>query len=149
MISLQIGELEEKVRNMLMLKFGRLVDLEKLETVTVNRTVEELKEKLRQQESKSAAEITKWNVSNTLKRIELTLVFASIWGFISAKLFKFIMSPSCSIFTILHVFLFVCFIITIWRFLRHRGMAPFKTMECSLKVLTHEGTCCRDMVQDM
>ena len=50
---------------MLMLKFGRLVDLEKLETVTVNRTVEELKEKLRQQESKSAAEIAKWNVSNT------------------------------------------------------------------------------------
>ena len=48
---------------MLMLKFGRLVDLEKLETVTVNRTVEELKEKLRQQESNSAAEIAKWNVS--------------------------------------------------------------------------------------
>ena len=48
---------------MLMLKFGRLVDLEKLETVTVNRTVEELKEKLRQQESKSAAEMAKWNVS--------------------------------------------------------------------------------------
>ena len=71
----QIGELEEKVRNMLMLKFGRLVDLEKLETVTVNRTVEELKEKLRQQESKSAAEIAKWNVSNTLTRIELILVF--------------------------------------------------------------------------
>lgn len=50
---------------MLMLKFGRLVDLEKLETVTVNRTVEELKEKLRQQESKSAAEIAKWNVSTS------------------------------------------------------------------------------------
>ena len=49
---------------MLMLKFGRLVDLEKLETVTVNRTVEELKEKLRQQESKSAAETAKWNVSS-------------------------------------------------------------------------------------
>lgn len=57
----RIGELEEKVRSMLMLKFGRLVDLEKLESVTVNRTVEELKEKLRQQESKSAAEIAKWN----------------------------------------------------------------------------------------
>ncbi|XP_067037270.1 cilia- and flagella-associated protein 44-like isoform X2 [Acropora muricata] len=57
----RIGELEERVRNMLMLKFGRLVDLEKLETVTVNRTLEELKEKLRQQESKSAAEIAKWN----------------------------------------------------------------------------------------
>ena len=50
---------------MLMLKFGRLVDLEKLENVTVNRTVEELKEKLRQQESKSAAEIAKWNVRKT------------------------------------------------------------------------------------
>ena len=64
---------------MLMLKFGRLVDLEKLETVTVNRTVEELKEKLRQQESKSAAEIAKWNVSNTslsiTKRIEICLCF--------------------------------------------------------------------------
>ena len=62
---------------MLMLKFGRLVDLEKLETVTVNRTVEELKEKLRQQESKSAAEIAKWNVSNIslsiTKRIEICL----------------------------------------------------------------------------
>ncbi|XP_068733143.1 cilia- and flagella-associated protein 44-like isoform X1 [Montipora capricornis] len=57
----RISELEEKVRNMLMLKFGRLVDLEKLETVTVNRTLEELKEKLRQQESKSAAEIAKWD----------------------------------------------------------------------------------------
>lgn len=52
---------------MLMLKFGRLVDLEKLENVTVNRTVEELKEKLRQQESKSAAEIAKWNVSSSSK----------------------------------------------------------------------------------
>lgn len=78
MISSQIGELEEKVRNMLMLKFGRLVDLEKLETVTVNRTVEELKEKLRQQESKSAAEIAKWNVSNTVTRIESILVFVSV-----------------------------------------------------------------------
>ena len=53
---------------MLMLKFGRLVDLEKLETVTVNRTLEELKEKLRQQESKSATEIAKWDVSFALKR---------------------------------------------------------------------------------
>lgn len=56
---------------MLMLKFGRLVDLEKLETVTVNRTVEELKEKLRQQESKSAAEIARWNVSFSLDKYNL------------------------------------------------------------------------------
>ena len=71
----QIGELEEKVRNMLMLKFGRLVDLEKLETVTVNRTVEELKEKLRQQESKSAAEMAKWNVSFSEERGTFLLLY--------------------------------------------------------------------------
>ena len=72
----QIDELEEKVRNMLMLKFGRLVDLEKLETVSVNRTVEELKEKLRQQESKSAAEIAKWNVSRSLLTCAGTCLFS-------------------------------------------------------------------------
>ena len=48
---------------MQMLKFGRLVDLAKLETVSVNRTVEELKEKLRQEEMISAREIAKWDVS--------------------------------------------------------------------------------------
>jgi len=65
MLFLQIAELEEKVQNMMMLKFGRIVDLEKLEKVTVSRTVEELKEKLRQQEIKSAQEIAKWDVSYT------------------------------------------------------------------------------------
>lgn len=68
---------------MLMLKFGRLVDLEKLETVTVNRTLEELKEKLRQQESKSAAEIAKWNVSfhtgGTAVFPFLILYVSSVW----------------------------------------------------------------------
>lgn len=66
---------------MLMLKFGRLVDLEKLETVTVNRTVEELKEKLRQQESKSAAEIAKWNVSSSLKLYVKSIGGASLQYF--------------------------------------------------------------------
>lgn len=62
----QIDELDEKVKNMMMLKFGRLVDLEKLETVSVNRTVEELKEKLRQQEVKAAKDVAKWDVSKAL-----------------------------------------------------------------------------------
>ncbi|XP_031554688.1 cilia- and flagella-associated protein 44-like isoform X2 [Actinia tenebrosa] len=57
----KIAELDEKVENMMMLKFGRLVDLEKLETVSVNRTVEELKEKLRQQEVKAAKDVAKWD----------------------------------------------------------------------------------------
>ena len=61
-IFLQISELEEKVKNMQMLKFGRLVDLERLENVTVNRTAEELKERLRQQELQNANELGKWEV---------------------------------------------------------------------------------------
>lgn len=47
---------------MQMLKFGRLVDLERLENVTVNRTAEELKERLRQQELQNANDLAKWEV---------------------------------------------------------------------------------------
>jgi hypothetical protein len=61
-IFFQISELEEKVKNMQMLKFGRLVDLERLENVTVNRTAEELKERLRQQELQNANILAKWEV---------------------------------------------------------------------------------------
>ena len=50
---------------MQMLKFGRLVDLDKLETVSVNRTVEELKEKLRQEELWSTRVVAKWDVCIT------------------------------------------------------------------------------------
>lgn len=60
---------------MMMLKFGRLVDLEKLETVSVNRTVEELKEKLRQQEVKAAKDVAKWDVSNRIKKQEMKSLF--------------------------------------------------------------------------
>lgn len=47
---------------MQLLKFGRLVDLEKLETVSVNRAAEELKEQLRSQEFSNAKEIAAWEV---------------------------------------------------------------------------------------
>ena len=47
---------------MQMLKFGRLVDLERLENVSVNRTAEELKERLRQQELQNANDLAKWEV---------------------------------------------------------------------------------------
>lgn len=60
---MQIYELEEKVKSMQMLKFGRLVDFERLENVSVNRSAEELKERLRHQESQNARELTKWDVS--------------------------------------------------------------------------------------
>ena len=48
---------------MMVAKFGRTVDMEKLETVTVNRTIEELKEKLRQIEMMCAEELQKYDVS--------------------------------------------------------------------------------------
>ena len=54
--------MEDKVQQIQMLKFGRLVDLEKLETVSVNRVAEELKEKLREQEARTAKEIVDWDV---------------------------------------------------------------------------------------
>ncbi|XP_064651335.1 cilia- and flagella-associated protein 44-like isoform X2 [Lineus longissimus] len=56
----RIGEMEEQCNQMMLLKFGRIVDLEKLETVTVNRQLEELKEKLRQSETECAAEMVLW-----------------------------------------------------------------------------------------
>ena len=130
---MQIGELEEKVRNMLMLKFGRLVDLEKLENVTVNRTVEELKEKLRQQESKSAAEIAKWNVSKICStRIELKLPFA------------------LAVSSLVHIVFSLNYPSIALLFGELRGnVAYFKTIERPVTVLTQEGTFCMDMVQDM
>ena len=64
---IQIKELEDKVQQIQMLKFGRLVDLEKLETVSVNRVAEELKEKLREQETSNLKEINNWDVSRSLK----------------------------------------------------------------------------------
>ena len=59
-----ISELEEVAIKMMMQKFGRIVDLEKLETVTVNRALEELKEKLRMAEYDASLELSQWDVSN-------------------------------------------------------------------------------------
>ena len=55
--------MEDKTNTMMIQKFGRIVDLEKLETVTVNRNVEELKEKLRVNEITCSSEVQKWDVS--------------------------------------------------------------------------------------
>uniref|UniRef100_H2ZFC3 DUF4201 domain-containing protein n=1 Tax=Ciona savignyi TaxID=51511 RepID=H2ZFC3_CIOSA len=55
----RIEQLEEKCEHMMMLKFGRIVDLEKLDSVTINKNVEELKEQVRRQEVKNATELLK------------------------------------------------------------------------------------------
>jgi hypothetical protein len=45
-----------------MLKFGRLVDLEKLEKIGINRNAEEFKEKMAKEEAKRLTEIIKLEV---------------------------------------------------------------------------------------
>ncbi len=55
--SLQVSELEAKVKEMMILKFGRVVDLEKLEGHSTNRIAEELQAKLKQLEQTQRGEL--------------------------------------------------------------------------------------------
>ena len=59
----RIVEMDEQCNKMMMQKFGRIVDLEKLEQVTVNRQIEELKDKLRGHEMQCSSELNQWDVS--------------------------------------------------------------------------------------
>ena len=59
----KIEEMEEQCNELMVGKFGRIVDLEKLETITVNRTIEELKEKMRNTEMKCSEELSRFDVS--------------------------------------------------------------------------------------
>ena len=62
----KISEMEGRTNEMMIAKFGRIVDLEKLETITVNRQIEELKEKLRLTEIQCAEELEEWDVSKKM-----------------------------------------------------------------------------------
>ncbi|XP_033641081.1 cilia- and flagella-associated protein 44-like isoform X3 [Asterias rubens] len=68
----RITELQEKCDEMMRLKFGRIIDLEKLETIGVNRTVEELKEKLKLNEFTNADELQKWESKIDAKKARIT-----------------------------------------------------------------------------
>ncbi|GFO10997.1 cilia- and flagella-associated protein 44-like [Plakobranchus ocellatus] len=57
----QITDMEETCLGMMLAKFGCMVDLEKIETVTVNRAIEELKEKLRQTEIDCSMELRSYD----------------------------------------------------------------------------------------
>ena len=48
---------------MQLLKFGRIIDLDKLDSVTINKGAEELKEKLRYFETEYDKEVAAWDVS--------------------------------------------------------------------------------------
>ncbi|XP_022324096.2 cilia- and flagella-associated protein 44-like isoform X1 [Crassostrea virginica] len=68
----KISEMEERTNEMMIAKFGRIVDLEKLETITVNRQIEELKEKLRLTEIQCAEELEEWDEKIAEKKAKIT-----------------------------------------------------------------------------
>lgn len=57
----RIADLEEECNTRMIAKFGKIVDMEILEQVTVNRSIEELKEKLRLTEGSFADELSSWD----------------------------------------------------------------------------------------
>lgn len=54
--------LEKHCNDQMMMKFGRMVDLEALQTLSGNRTLEELKQEKLLQEDAYAKEIKQWDV---------------------------------------------------------------------------------------
>lgn len=55
-------EMEETVRQLMISKFGRVIDLEALQTLSVNTTLEELRIKKLRKELLNAKEIKMWEV---------------------------------------------------------------------------------------
>ncbi|XP_075710812.1 cilia- and flagella-associated protein 44 isoform X1 [Rhinoderma darwinii] len=58
----KIQSLEEKCRQQMMMKFGRLVDLEALQTLSVNTGLEELKMKSAERQEEMDREIAEWKI---------------------------------------------------------------------------------------
>lgn len=85
----KISEMEERTNEMMIAKFGRIVDLEKLETITVNRQIEELKEKLRLTEIQCAEELVEWDVSKIFIQELRTAFKLYIWMYTIVNAFNF------------------------------------------------------------
>jgi len=58
----RITRLKDDCEKMMMAKFGRIVDLEELETITVNQQLEEVKDRLTITETGRSADVRLWNV---------------------------------------------------------------------------------------
>ncbi|XP_053313360.1 cilia- and flagella-associated protein 44 [Spea bombifrons] len=67
----QIRKLQEKCRQQMMMKFGRLVDLESLQTLSVNVNLEELKIKSLETGQKMDKEVAEWEAKVMEKKREL------------------------------------------------------------------------------
>lgn len=57
-----LSEMEETVRDLMISKFGRVIDLAALQTLSVNTTLEELRIKKLRKELTNAREIKQWEV---------------------------------------------------------------------------------------
>lgn len=57
-----VAELEEQYKQLMMLRFGGLVDLDALQTLSGSRTLEELKQEKLLKEAAYAKEIKQWDV---------------------------------------------------------------------------------------
>ncbi|KAK6165219.1 hypothetical protein SNE40_023570 [Patella caerulea] len=68
----KISEMNEKCNEMMIAKFGCIVDLEKLETVVVNRGIEEMKEKLRVAEIQCSEEVNELSLLVSEKKNRIT-----------------------------------------------------------------------------
>ena len=63
-----VGKLDELCNKMMNDKFGKLVDLERLELIAVNQQIEELKQKLAENEFEHEKVMQEWLVSFKFNR---------------------------------------------------------------------------------
>lgn len=70
----QVAELEGKVKEMMMLKFGQVVDLDRLEGLGTNRIVEELRGRLRALEHQSRQDMAELETQVETERHRLVAV---------------------------------------------------------------------------
>jgi hypothetical protein len=68
----RITKLNDECEKLMREKFGCIVDIEKLETVTVNRQLEEARDRLSTAEAESAAEVQQWESQIRLTKEQLT-----------------------------------------------------------------------------
>lgn len=61
----RVKEWEERIHQAMRLKFGRVVDLDRLEGVSTNHSAEELRAKLKQQEAQQSRQLADLQVSLT------------------------------------------------------------------------------------
>jgi len=62
MFDQRITKLKDECEKLMISKFGRIVDLEELDTVTVNQQLEEVKDRLSVAETERAADLRLWDV---------------------------------------------------------------------------------------